>query len=73
VACLLCEVDRLSALENCVNEACYGITISYLGHPALALRVCKVHILDTWHLAQRGSALTYGNAGGVKSVAVKKL
>ena len=67
-----CEVEQLSALENCVNEASYGITISYLGRPALALHLCKVHILDTWHLAQ-GAMPLYGHNGHVKSVAVKRL
>ncbi|PYY10827.1 MAG: hypothetical protein DMG61_20820 [Acidobacteria bacterium] len=68
-----CEVEQLSAPEKCANEASYAITISYLGHPALALHLCKVHILDTWHLAQQGSIPLYGNDGHIKSVAVKKL
>jgi len=68
-----CEVEQLSAIENCANEASYAITISYLGRPALALHLCKVHILDTWHLAQQGAIPLYGNDGHVKSVAVKKL
>jgi hypothetical protein len=68
-----CEVEQLSAIENCVNEASYAITISYLGHAAVAVHLCKVHILDTWHLAQKGSMPLYGNDGHVKSVAVKKL
>lgn len=68
-----CEVQRLSAIENCANEASYAITVSYLGRPALALHLCKVHILDTWHLAQQGSIPQYGDDGHVKSVAVKKL
>ena len=72
-ACMQCEVEHLSSLENCANEASYAITISYLGHPALALHLCKVHILDTWHLAQRGAIPLFGNDGHVKSVAVKKL
>jgi len=67
-----CEVEQLSA-ENCANEASYAITISYLGHPALALHLCKVHILDTWHLAQQGAIPLYGNDSHVKSVAVKRL
>ena len=68
-----CEVEQLSAIENCANEASYAITISYLGRPALSLHLCKVHILDTWHLAQQGAIPLYGNNGHVKSVAVKKL
>ena len=68
-----CEVKQLSAFENCANEASYAITISYLGHPALALHLCKLHILDTWHLAQQGAMPLFGNNGHVKSVAVKKL
>lgn len=68
-----CEVEQLSVIENCANEASYAITISYLGRPALALHLCKVHILDTWHLAQQGAIPLYGNDGHVKSVAVKKL
>ena len=68
-----CEVEQLSAIENCANEASYGITVSYLGRPVLALHLCKVHILDTWNLAQQDSLPLYGNDGHVKSVAVKKL
>ena len=68
-----CEVEQLDAVENCINEATYAITISYLGRPAVALHLCKVHILDTWHLAQHGSLPSYGNDGHVKRVAVKKL
>ena len=70
---LLCEVNQLSAGENCTNAPAYAITISYLGRPALTLKLCKVHILDTWHLAQTDSEAVYGQAGHVKSVAVKKL
>jgi hypothetical protein len=68
-----CEVEQLSVVESCANEASYAITVSYLGRPALALHLCKVHILDTWHLAQQGSRPLYGDDGHVKSVAVKKL
>lgn len=68
-----CEVEQLGALERCANEASYAITISYLGRPALALHLCKVHILDTWHLAQQAAMPLFGNNGHVKSVAVKKL
>lgn len=68
-----CEVEQLNAIEDCVNEASYAITISYLGRPAVAIHLCKVHILDTWHLAQQASVPLYGNDSHVKSVAVKKL
>ena len=68
-----CEVEQLDAVENCINEATYAITISYLGRPAVALNLCKVHIIDTWHLAHHGSAALYGNDDHVKRVAVKKL
>lgn len=68
-----CEVEQLDAIENCVNDASYAITISYLGRPAVAIHLCKVHILDTWHLAQQGSVPLYGHDSQVKSVAVKKL
>jgi hypothetical protein len=68
-----CEVDQLSAGQNCSNTPSYAITISYLGRPALTLNLCKVHILDTWHLAQHGSDAVYGGSAHVKSVAVKKL
>jgi hypothetical protein len=68
-----CEVGQLSATESCANDASYAITISYLGRPALALHLCKVHILDTWNFAQQASIPLYGNDGHVKSVAVKKL
>jgi len=70
---MVCEVEQLNAIENCVNEASYAITISYLGRPAVAIHLCKFHILDTWHLAQRGSMPLDGHDGHVKSVAVKKL
>jgi hypothetical protein len=70
---VLCEVNQLSAGENCTNAPSYAITVSYLGRPALTLNLCKAHILDTWHLAQDSSEAIYGNAGHVKSVAVKKL
>lgn len=70
---MLCEVNQLSAGENCTNASSYSITISYLGRPALTLNLCKAHILDTWHLAQTDSEAVYGIAGHVKSVAVKKL
>src|SRR5205807_10336193 len=68
-----CEVDQLSAGQNCANTPSYAITISYLVRPALTLNLCKVHILDTWHLAQQGADIMYGNSAHVKSVAVKKL
>ncbi|MBV9145868.1 MAG: hypothetical protein JO065_08110, partial [Acidobacteria bacterium] len=45
----------------------------YLGRPTLTLHLCKLHILDTWHLAQRNSMLQYGGDVRVKAVAVKKL
>ena len=68
-----CEVDQLSAGQNCSNTPSYAITISYLGRPALTLNLCKVHILDTWNLAQQGGDAFYGDNAHVKSVAVKKL
>jgi hypothetical protein len=70
---VVCEVHQLIAGENCANNAAYAITISYLGRPALTLRLCKLHILDTWNMAQQSSEAQYGSAGQVKSVAVKKL
>jgi len=70
---LLCQLEQLSARENYHNRAAYAITISYLGRPALTLRLCKLHILDTWNRAQQSSGLQYGNDGHVKAVAVKKL
>lgn len=70
---VLCELEQLSAGEDCGNEAAYAITISYLGHPALSLRLCKLHILDTWNRAQQSGGMQYGDKGHVKAVAVKKL
>ena len=70
---VLCEVNQLSVGEACTNAPAYSITISYLGRPALTLNLCRVHVLDTWHLAQTDSEAVYGHAGHVKSVAVKKL
>ena len=70
---LVCEVAQLSAGEVCASDAAYTITISYLGRPAFTLRLCKLHILDTWHLAQQGSGLIYGEPANVKAVAVKKI
>lgn len=70
---LLCQLEQLSARENCDNQAAYAITVSYLGRPELTLHLCKLHILDTWNRAQQSSGLAYGNDGHVKAVAVKKL
>jgi hypothetical protein len=69
---LLCELEQLCVGEGCANQAAYSITISYLGRPALTLNLCKLHILETWNLAQ-SSTLQYGNSTRVKSVAVKKI
>jgi len=68
-----CEVEQLTPSEDCRNQASYAITVSYLGRPTLTLHLCKLHILDTWHLAQRNSMLQYGGDVRVKAVAVKKL
>lgn len=73
MAKLHCEVAQLSAGEVCATKAAYSITISYLGKPALTLRLCKQHILDTWHLAQQSSGIIYGEPANVKAVAVKKI
>lgn len=70
---LLCELEQLSVGEHCANEAAYTITISYLGQPALSLSLCRLHILETWNLAQQNSALQYGSTTHVKGVAVKKI
>ena len=68
-----CQVEQLTPSEDCANKASYVITVSYLGRETLTLHLCKVHILDTWHLAQENSLLLYGNTVRVKGVAVKKL
>jgi hypothetical protein len=70
---MVCQVTKLAPGQECVNSAKYAITISYLGRAALKVHLCAVHILDTWHLAQGNSLVAYGNAGRVKSVAVKKV
>lgn len=70
---MLCEVEQLTPSEDCANKAAYVITVSYLGRPTLTLHLCKVHILDTWHMAQQNSLLLYGNSVRVKGVAVKKI
>ena len=72
-ALMVCQVTKLAPQHECANSARYAITISYLGRPALTVHLCPVHILDTWHLAQSNSLVSYGNAGQVKSVAVKKV
>lgn len=73
MALMLCQVAKLAPRQECANSAAYAITISYLGRPARKVHLCAVHILDTWHLAQGNAMVIYGNAGQVKSVAVKKV